>query len=459
MLICNPFFTLNFIAKMQILALRYLFLLISFCLSFNVAFTQQTLLQSGPMTGYSSMREVMIWVQTKEAAEVYVKYWEDGKESDKVNSKAISTESEKAFVAHIPIALLEPGKKYEYEVYINKKKCIFEYPLKFQTQTLWQWRTDPPAFSFALGSCTYVNEDPYDRPGTPYGANYEIFTSIYEKQPDFMLWLGDNTYLREVDWDSRSGILHRYTHTRSLKEMQPLLGSVHNYAVWDDHDYGPNNAERSYAFKDETLEAFKLFWANPNYELGPGGTIGSFAWQDVEFFLLDNRYFRNENSHANEEPTILGQAQINWLFDALKFSRASFKFVVMGGQFVNPVATDEAYATFGKERQYIIDKIRELRIRGVVFLSGDRHFSELSKLQENDRVYPLYDFTVSPLTSGPYEPKENNYLRVENTLYAKRNFGMMHIEGERNKRKLTMQIYDVAGEMVWEESILQEDLR
>jgi len=439
----------------------YLKPLLFFILLFigNNLFSQQKYLQSGPMTGYSAMREVMLWVQTNDVADVHIIYWESDNNTAKKVSEIVRTEKQHAFTAHIPLTMLEPGKKYEYELYINKVKCEFDHSLKFQTQTLWQWRTDPPAFSFALGSCTYVNEIDYDRPGESYGANYEIFTSIHEKKPDFMLWLGDNTYLREVDWDSRSGILHRYTHTRSLKEMQPLLGSTHNYAVWDDHDYGPNNAERSYAFKEETLNAFKLFWANPNYELGPGGTIGTFNWQDVQFFLLDNRYFRNENTHANETPTILGQAQINWLIDALKFSDASFKFIVMGGQFINPIAWGENYASFGLERQYLIDKIRELSIQGVIFLTGDRHFSELSKLQENDRVYPLYDLTVSPLTSGPYLPKENNYLREENTLYGERNFGMIHIEGTRNKRELTMQLYDVNGAKIWERNILQEDLK
>lgn len=427
----------------------------------NQGIAQQSLLQSGPMTGYSTMREVMLWVQTNKEAEVKIKFWETGNKQTTKETATITTQKQSAFTAHIPIELLTPGKKYEYALYINNKECKFDYPLRFQTQTLWQWRPEvnPPDFTFALGSCTYINEDPYDRPGTPYGANYEIFTSIYEKQPDFMLWLGDNTYLREVDWDSRSGILHRYTHTRSLKEIQPLLGSTHNYAVWDDHDYGPNNAERSYAFKNTTLEAFKLFWANPNYELGPGGTIGTFRWNDVQFFLLDNRYFRNSVEHPNEERTVLGQTQLNWLFDALNVSDASFKFVVVGGQLVNPVVTDETYATFPEERLYILEQVRKMNIKGVVFLTGDRHFSELSVLQESEDAYPLYDFTVSPLTSGPYNPKnENNYLRVDGTLYTERNFGMIKVEGEENKRKLTLQIFDVAGQQIWEKSILQEDL-
>ena len=60
-----------------------------------------------------------------------------------------------------------------------------------------------------------------------------------------MLWLGDNIYTREVDFYSLSGYQKRYTHTRNIKEMQPLLSNTHHYAIWDDHDYGPNNTDRS----------------------------------------------------------------------------------------------------------------------------------------------------------------------------------------------------------------------
>jgi alkaline phosphatase D len=115
----------------------------------------------------------------------------------------------------------------------------------------------------AVGSCAYIGEAQYDRPGDPYGGDYQIFTNIHQDQPALMLWLGDNTYLREVDWHSRSGIQHRFTHTRSLSEMQPLLASTHHYAIWDDHDYGPNNSDRSFIFKDIVTDIFCDFWGNP----------------------------------------------------------------------------------------------------------------------------------------------------------------------------------------------------
>ena len=190
------------------------------------------------MVGYSEMKEVMLWVQTNSCAEVQFVYWEKGKPEVSFSTEVTKTIKKEAYTAHCVADEVLPGKKYEYSLYINGKKIDFDYPTTFQSQTLWQWRTDPPDFKMALGSCTYVNETEYDRPGKPYGSEYFIFDAIHKKQPDAMLWMGDNIYLREVDWSTRTGILHRNTHTRSLPEMQPLLASTHNYAIWDDHDYG-----------------------------------------------------------------------------------------------------------------------------------------------------------------------------------------------------------------------------
>ena len=94
-----------------------------------------------------------------------------------------------------------------------------------------------------------------------------------------MLWLGDNIYLREPDWNSWTGIIHRYTHDRATPQLQPFMASVHNYAIWDDHDFGPNDSDKSFWNKNLTLKAFKLFWANPSYGTGDiKGTTTSFQW-------------------------------------------------------------------------------------------------------------------------------------------------------------------------------------
>lgn len=423
--------------------------------------TPQSKLQSGPMVGYSDMREVMLWAQTKQAARVQIRYHETGKPESIHLTNEVLTNPQAAFTAHLLANQVDPGKKYEYELLIEGQKVSLPYPTQFQTQSLWQYRTDPPTFRFGVGSCTYVNEPDTDRPGTPYGGGYEIFTNLAAQKPDFMLWTGDNTYTRETDWNSRTGILRRYTHTRSLPEMQPLLASTHNYATWDDHDYGPNDSDRSYWLKPVTLDAFKLFWANPNYIFNEG-CAGTFFWNDCQFFLLDDRTFRAPNDMPDgPAKAYFGDAQMQWLLDALTFSKATFKFIVTGGQIVNPTKAFENYAIYGIERDKLFNALARANIPGVLFITGDRHHTVLHKL-DRPNTYPLYDLTISPLTSGPAQPaaeelKQPTY--VPGTLFADRNFGILSVDGPLKDRILTITVYDQKGIEKWKREVRSNELK
>ncbi len=422
---------------------------------------QQNKLRSGPMVGYSEMREVLLWVQTRESARVQIFYREKGTQEEEAATAEVTTLAHNAFTAKLIADQLEPGRIYSYRLTIDGATVPLDYALEFRTQELWQWRHDPPAFTFALGSCAYINEPVYDRPGRPYGAGYEIFNTILEQKPEFMLWLGDNVYLREADWYSRSGIFKRYSHTRAVRELQPLLASVHQYAIWDDHDYGPNDSDRSFRNKATTLEAFTAFWGNPTFGInGRPGTTTMFEWADAQFFLLDNRYYRSPNDRTTGERTILGAEQRQWLIDALAGSRAPFKFVVIGGQVLNPVARFENHATFAEERDWLIRTITAENIPGVIFLTGDRHHTELSRLSRRG-TYPLYDLTVSPLTAGPNTRSQNegNTLRVEGTNVHERNFATISISGPRTDRQLEIRVFNKNGKQLWSRQLRAQDLR
>lgn len=420
----------------------------------NSGFAQQTLLQSGPMLGYAEMKEALIWVQTNATAQVQCTYWNIDTPKEVHKTAIVATTKAKAFTAKLIADEVEPGQTYEYRILINGQELSFDYPTQFKTQAIWRWRTDPPDFSVALGSCTYINEAIYDRPGDPYGSKYQIFESIRSKAPDAMIWLGDNTYLREADWYSRTGILHRYTHTRSTPEMQALLANINHFAIWDDHDFGPNDSDRSYIYKDITLEAFELFWGNPSFGLPEQkGTTSFFQYNDMDFFLLDNRYFRSPNYRGTTEKTILGKEQLEWLIDALTSSQAPFKLVAIGGQVLNTAENAENYIHHHpEERAYLLRRIEEENITGVVFLTGDRHHSSLSQYT-NSRGNIIYDLTVSPLTSGPYTPTEQNDLQVEGTLVSQHNFGLLNFSGTREERKLQVQVFDCNGKVIWEREL------
>ncbi len=354
----------------------------------------------------------------------------------------------------VEITGLEPGVEYGYYIGTPAGKAISD-TLKFNTQPLWQYRTDPPELNFLIGSCTYVNEPAYDRPGKPYGGGYGIFETMASEAYDAMIWLGDNIYLREVDFSSLSGFVHRYTHARSIPEMQPLLAKGAHYAIWDDHDFGPNDCDGSWLHADWSLKAFNAFWPNPESGLpsAPNLNVSQFLYGDVEFFLLDNRSHRVNHTMGPDRRQILGKEQREWLVHALRNSRAPFKMVAIGGQMVSDAAIYENFAQFPEERDWLFEQIDELGIRGVIFLTGDRHNSELSRIKLPGGNW-VYDITVSPLTSGSYDHEhEPNTNRESGTMVGVRNYGVLKVTGPRKERSLEVTVKNATGEALWSRTI------
>ncbi|MEE2756688.1 MAG: alkaline phosphatase D family protein [Myxococcota bacterium] len=420
---------------------------------------------SGPLVGYSTHFEVGIWLQTTKSTSVRIKYWSESNPT----SVAVSPfqETGKNHIVKIRIADLEPGQKYRFTVELGRdENRVFNprWPLRFQTQALWRRFKNraPPNFVVALGSCAHTTDTEYD-PKPYYSGGYEIYEAIRKQAPDMMLWLGDNVYFRASDWSSPGGMARRYRRSRKLPQLQALLGSTHHYAIWDDHDYGPNDSNRSFVHKQASLDAFKRHWFNPSYGLpNVPGVFTQFTWHDVDFFLLDNRYHRSASNAPREpEKTQFGKDQFHWLADALAASKAPFKVVAAGGQFLSPFDRYEGSAQFPHEQKQLIDMLIRRNVNGVVFISGDRHHTELVKIHPQG-FYPLYDFTASPLTSrgAAADGEWDSPVRVPGTLVTKkRNFGMLRVSGAAESRSLTFESRDSKGQLLWTHSINASSLR
>lgn len=415
---------------------------------------QDQALRSGPMIGYAEMRETVVWLQAWHGGKVFAIYDDLSTDTvERLSTDTLNLRKDEAFTAHLKFRNLEPGHRYSYRIYINGVEQQRDYPFEFSTQQLWDHREAPPAFRLAMGSCTYINEKAYDRPGEPYGGDYGIFRAIAAKDPDVMLWLGDNTYLRPGDFWTRSGYLHRYSHTRQTPELQELLASCPNFAIWDDHEFGPNDASGSWVKKELALEAFKLFWSNHSYGYPDlKGIMSAFRYNDIDVVLMDNRWHRSEQMSEAEEQ-IFGRKQADRLIDLLKFSRAPFKLVATGGQFLNSAEVYENHANYEEERAYILKRISEENINGVIFLSGDRHHSEISEM-ELESGHTVWDITSSPLTSGANQNvNEHNEYQVEGSLIQQRNFTTLDFSGPAGERKLKIRFYDSQGKEIFSHSI------
>ena len=222
-------------------------------------------LVSGPWAGNVELRNATIWVEVvPEVKSVAVRY-------HSVNSfttKMVDYKGElgKDFnPIKIELNGLDVNTTYTYSLFINGVSANLNFPTKFTTKDLWQWRKPAPDFSFLAGSCAYFNEPKYDRPGKPYGGDSSIFETMAKTPAAFHVWLGDNWYTREVDYNTSWGLNYRASHDRALPVLQKFMAAMPQYAIWDDHDYGPNDIGKSYILKEESRKIFMNYSCNPSY--------------------------------------------------------------------------------------------------------------------------------------------------------------------------------------------------
>lgn len=153
---------------------------------------------------------------------------------------------------------------------------------------------------------------------------------------------------------------------------------------------------------------------------------------------------------------------MKWLRESLLNSKAAFKIIAGGNQMLNPLTPFEAWGNYPFEQKKFLEFIRDRKIEGVLFLSGDRHYTELIKRTDLG-TYPLYDFTSSPLTAGNAKPAENetnNPARVPGTLTLDvKNFGTIEVSGTAKNRKLALRTIDLKGKELWKHEIAASELK
>lgn len=344
---------------------------------------------------------------------------------------------------------LEPG--YTYSLYPSNS--IVSAYCEFTTPKDWQYRDSVPNVSFVTGSCSYINEPGTDRlTSPPYGGDYQIYENMALDEADFNLWLGDNIYLRPSEYSSPSGVTRRYNSDRNNSYLQMLLTTRPNYAIWDDHDAGPNDAVGSYIYMESTREAFRTFWPRAQYG---NGSSSDLRWLnligDVLFIGLDNRTYRT--SEDAESPQILGKEQIDWLVSQVRFYKdASFIVVSIGGQVLNSEALFENYAQYPEERTYLLNQLATIKYQNIVFFTGDRHHSEISQLTVGNIRFT--DVTVSPLTSGvaTVRDEEVNENRITDIIES-RNYAQVKVTGKLGTRLMTITYKDSEGKEIYSYSI------
>jgi alkaline phosphatase D len=300
---------------------------------------------------------------------------------------------------------------------------------------------EPVSFSVAFGSCARYARD----------SEQPIWNAVRSHAPDVFLWLGDNIY---GDTLNPAALAEEYRRQRDVSTFRPFGRSVPQLAIWDDHDYGLNNHDRSNPIRDGALAAFRTYWANPSYGLTDvPGVFFRYRYGAVDFFMLDGRYYRDAND-APDVPgkTMLGAAQLAWLKQELAGSNAVFKVLACGSGWSKAKGPGgDSWSAFLHERNALFDFIRERKIGGVVLLSGDTHVGELNAIPWSERGgYDFYDLVSSPLAQecGDEWPNRSPEITIRRVHARSANFGLLRFELEGEPR-LSYQLMDVDGKPAW----------
>ncbi len=351
----------------------------------------------GPVLGCLTDRAARLWVRTPGPASVQ---WVVSKRkdlADPLRSRTVRTAPDADFTALLDVEGLEPLTVYHYDVLVDGSSALKDDRPAFRT---YPSADQEATFNVAFGG------------GAKYISQKEgIWDTVAARKPAAFLFLGDNVY---IDQPQRRNAQRVHYYRRQLRpEYRRLSSSTAMYAIWDDHDFGKNDCAGGLdpfvpAWKLPVWRVFRENWNNPAYGGGRDqpGCWFDFTIGDVQFFMLDNRYYRDF-----KKGWMLGPAQRKWLLDRLSASTATFKVLCNGTLWTEHADKGGRDSWWGvpKAREAIFSLIDQQKIGGVILLSADRHRTDVYQI-DRPEGYPLYEFETSKLTNNHTHPTRDAAL-------------------------------------------------
>ena len=341
----------------------------------------------GPMLGCVTDTTAKFWFRTPNEATLQIIASTSKKMSSPVKSDVVKTNSNKDFTAVADVSNLKPDTKYYYKLIIDSNL----------QPNQWAFKTFPAKNSKAKFQIGFGG-------GAGYTPEHErMWNTIIANNPLAFLSLGDNVY---IDNPTRPAVQqYCYYRRQSRSEFRDFTAATAIFAIWDDHDFGTNDCWYGTEILKPKwkMDVWRLFvnnWNNPSYG---GGEKQPGCWfdlsiADVDFFLLDCRFYRTDPKSKN--PSMLGPAQKKWLFKKLKSSTGTFKVLAspVPWSFNTKPGSLDPWHGYKQEREEIFSFIEENKIDGVILISADRHRSDAWKI-ERPKGYDFYEFESSKLTN------------------------------------------------------------
>jgi len=314
-----------------------------------------------PMVGHTGDTDARIWAKASGAARLDVLIGSKEDLSDGSIIKGAMLEESSGFMTNVWIGGLKPSSHYFYCILLDGKRAM---PRPYPSFLMAPPDGQPARVRFAFTSCVGFRE--YD--SAAGWADIATRTNV-----DLVMLLGDNHYANTPDPMSQRAFYHEQRSSGGYRE---LTSHIPTYAIWDDHDFGPDNSDGTLTNKDLALKTFREHWANPSYgEADVPGVYYKFTRGNIDFWMLDVRYYRSPNKASNlVHKTMLGERQLTWLKKGLLASKAPVKILASGSEWQSH-GTVDSWKSFLQEREDLFGFIENNRVEGVILISGDRHFT------------------------------------------------------------------------------------
>lgn len=337
-------------------------------------------LTHGPVVGAVTDTQARVFVRTDRDAEVRLRYGRARDLNDGIDSDAQQTSGEHDWTAILPLANLQPDTVYFLDVLVDGVPQLKRPYPRFKT---FPPQGTPTSFKFLI--LTDFGENGSSQPTVP--GFFPTFENANQEQPDFVIIGGDFGHNNEKTLKGKRDQFKRLYQLHSPAGLyDPFVKKIlRRYPVahmWDDHDYGKNNSDKTYPGKALTYRVFNEFF--PAYELPPLGDWQRFSYAQADFFLLDERSQRDPNDEKDgpsksmlDGDELGATGQLEWLKQGLLDSKAVWKFIVTPVPFNPTLKKPDSWRRFRHERGKLLRFIRENSISGVILLSGDAHMGGL----------------------------------------------------------------------------------
>jgi alkaline phosphatase D len=356
----------------------------------------------GVASGDPGNSDVIIWTRVTPSdslPEIEVKWnvYSNNELTELVSSGTLITGPEKDYTVKVDVQNLESGKYYYYTFEALGKSS----PIG-RTKTI---SLDAENLSFAVVSCSNWEWG--------YFNGYE---GIAKRELDAVLHLGDYIYEYGVNTygDTTTGRVNyppheiisisdyrqRHFQYRLDQGLQAMTSSHPLIAIWDDHEiandayttgaqnHQPEDGDYAVRMRNAVKAYYEWLPIRENEKL-----YRSFDYGDlVDIIMLDERLeARTQPPESLDDPriesdehTMLGEEQLNWLYEQLASSESKWKIIGnqvifsdfhQGAAFPNRPRNLDSWDGYPFEKKKIADYIIEKNISNVIFLTGDTHAS------------------------------------------------------------------------------------